>query len=602
MAPTKTTVGQLLVHAALPEDYRPVGVATNKNLKASLIELARSDPARYVGVVSKLKKMGDAVATDSGITVGLDDIEPEYAARDAILEPALAQIKRTKDPKKRLDIINGIENKLLQLSGNHPGQMGPMARSGARGNISQLMKTVTSPIAAVNDKEETIPWLISKSYAEGLKPADNWIAIGESRRNAVESFINVSVPGELSKILVNNMSDQLITMPDCGTHNGISMNSGDSNIQDRYLAQTADGVPANTLITPSVANTLRGKASRIVVRSPMTCVAPDGVCQKCYGLATKGRAPTLGTNVGMISAQAMGEPLTQLALSAKHSVRTTAQNKAVLDGLQGFKQLTEIPQSFFNKATLATQGGSVTKIVKAPQGGHYVYVHKEEHYVPPNLEVLVKPGAHVEAGDILSDGIPKPDEVVQYKGLGVGRQYLVDQLHGIYTRRGIDLDRRHLELLAKTDLNYVKMTDHDSEDHGFMRGDVVDYNRFRVAIAENAKVTPLKSAVGGVLGDNALHFTAGTTVTPAVAATLKEHGIEHVPIVTNMPKYEPVMKPLSRTPLLHPDWMARLGHRNLKTTILEGAAFGETSDIHGVHPVPGFAFGSEFGQGLKGRY
>ena len=595
MAPQKTTVGRILIDDALPEGYRPAGVATAKNLKASLTELARSDPARYVTVISKLKKMGDAVATDSGITVGLDDIEPDYKARDAILEPALTQIKRTKDPKRRLDIIQDVEARLLEHTKSNPGQMGPMARSGARGSVPQLMRTVTSPVAAVNDKEETIPWLISKSYAEGLKPADNWIAIGEARRNAIESYITVSAPGEVSKILVNNMSDQLITMPDCGTRNGISMSSDDPSIQDRYLAQTVDGVPAGSLITPSVASTLRGKSSRIIVRSPMTCVAPDGVCQKCYGLNTKGRAPTLGTNVGMISAHAMGEPLTQMALSAKHSIRSADQNKAVLEGLKGFRQLTEIPQSFFNKATLATQSGPVTSVVKAPQGGHYVYVHKEEHYVPPNLDVLVRPGAHVEAGDALSDGIPKPDEVVQYKGLGVGRQYLVDQLHNIYTRRGIDLDRRHLELLAKTDLNYIKMMDHDSEDHGFMRGDIVDYNRFRASIAAQAAMTPLKKAVGGVLGDNALHFTAGTTITPDIAATLKEHGIEHVPIIAEMPKYEPVMKPISRTPLLHPDWMARLGHRNLKNVLLEGAAFGEKSDVHSTHPVPGFAWGQEFG-------
>jgi len=586
------TVGQLLLNDVLPASHQITGVTPKKKLNEMMVDLARSDPHRYVQTIGKLKTVGDAITTDEGITVGLDDIEPEYARRDKLLEPALRRIKTLRDPRARTDLIEKTQQQMLGITKHHPGQMTPMALSGARGKAAQLMRTVTTPAAVVDDQNRTIPWLISKSYSEGLKPADNWIAMAEARRNAVETYTAVAEPGEVNKVLVNNMSDQIITTPDCGTKNGLMMDVSDSNIIDRHRADTGELVTARN----------KPRSGVIRVRSPMTCEAPDGVCQKCYGLDTRGSMPRVGHNVGMIAAHAMGEMLTQTALNAKHATRTAGKQKAALSGLAGFRQLTEIPQSFFNKATLAAQPGTVTAVKAAPQGGHYVHVEDQQHYVPPNLGVLVAKGTRVSAGDVLSDGIPKPDEVVHHKGLGEGRKYLADALHGIYQRSGADLDKRHFELLAKTDLNYIRMLDRDDPERGIMRGDVVDYNRFRAGLAKDAKPVPVQESVGQRLGDSLLHHTAGVRVTPAMMRDFQKSGIKQVPITPHIPRYEPVIKPISRTPLLHPDFLAKLGHRNLKNVILEGAAFGEMSDIHGTHPVPAFVFGEEFGLGPQGRY
>lgn len=586
------TIGQLLLNEVLPPSHQITKEVSKKQLNALMTDLAHKDPHVYVQTIGQLKKVGDAVATDVGITVGLDDIEPDYAARDKILEPALQRIKSLKDPNARIDLIQKTQAQMLEITKKHPGQMTTMALSGARGKPAQLMRSVTTPTAVVNDQDQTVPWIISKSYAEGLKPADNWIAIGEARRNAIETYTSVAAPGEMSKILVNNMSDQIITMPDCGTKNGLLMQANDPNVIDRYNTDTGELITARN----------KPQSGVIKVRSPMTCEAPDGVCQKCYGLNTKGSTPRLGENVGMIAAHAMGEPLTQMALSAKHATRTAEKQKAVLKGLSGFKQITEIPQSFFNKATLASQPGIVTAIKKAPQGGNYVDINEREHYVPPNLGVIVQKGTSVHAGDALSEGIPKPDEVVQYKGLGEGRKYLADTLHDTYQRTGVDIDKKHFEILAKTDLNYIRMLDRDDANLGVLKGDVIDYNRFRRQLAEKSKEVPLQEAIGQRLGNSLLHHTAGVQITPTMINDFKKAGVTRIPITPETPLFEPVMKPISRTPLLHPDFLAKLGHRNLKNVILEGAAFGEMSDIHGTHPVPAFVFGEEFGQGPQGRY
>jgi len=597
-----TTMGRLLLNDVLPSSHQVTSTTSKKQLNTLMADLARKDPRQYVQTIGDFKRVGDAIATDEGLTIGLDDIEPDYTLRDSVLNPALTQIKKTRDPGKRLAIIDRVQQRLTDDLRKHPGQGTAMTYSGARGKPGQYLKTVSTPVAATNDQNKTIPWLISKSYAEGLKSPDAWIAMAEARRNVVETQVAVSAPGEINKLLIGTMSDQIITLPDCGTTNGVSMRADDTHILDRYLAQSAGGVSAGTLLTSQLADKLKGRS--LIVRSPMTCEAPGGVCQKCYGLNTQGHVPQVGFNVGLIAAHAMGEPLTQMTLSAKHASRTTgsADQAAVMSGLTGFKQLTEIPQSFFNKATLSEYAGTVTDVKKAPQGGHYVHVNKHEHYVPPQLAVRVRQGAKVDLGDVLSDGIPKPDEIVKHKGLGAGRRYLVDQLHGLYDRQGLDLDKRHLEVLAKTDLNYVRVMDRDSEDLGVMRGDVVDYNRFRTMVAKSVKQTALADAVGQTLGDNALHYTVGTRITPAIAKEFAQSGIQQVPIAPRIPLHEAIMKPISRTPLLHPDWLAKMGHRNLKNVILEGAAFGDSSDVHGHHPVPAFVYGAEFGAGPRGRY
>jgi hypothetical protein len=236
----------------------------------------------------------------------------------------------------------------------------------------------------------------------------------------------------------------------------------------------------------------------------------------------------------------------------------------------------------------------------APQGGHFVYVNDKQVYAPPGYPPIVKKGQNVFAGDAVSDGIPNPSELVGYKGLGAGRNYLVNQLQGIYNRQGLDIDKRHLELLAKTHLNHVRI-DHDPEDR-FYPGETVDYNAVMSRLAEHSKETPVKEALGKMLGANYGYFTAGTHVTPQVIDELKRSGIKKVMVPTNPPTMTTFMRPTTRNPLLNPDWMARLGHRYLGESLLRGVQFGEESDIHGRHPIPALAYGAEFGQGRGGRY
>ncbi len=590
-----TTLGRHLVDSALPAKWRGRGVLTKGSLNDILVGVAKEDSKAYPDVVTKLKRLGDEVATLDGISVGLDDIAPRASERDAALKPhADAFRKATTVADKDKALAAGFDA-MLTLAKKHPGTMGDMVRSGGRGNAAQLMRTVGAPVMVQDSKGKTVPWLIDRSFSEGLKPADAWIAGGEARKNAVLSNISVVEPGDLAKILVNNMGDQLVTMLDCGTKNGVAMLGSDPHLIDRYLV---DG----RLVTPQLASQLAKEGKTVVARSPMTCEAPHGVCQKCQGLAPTGQPHPIGTNVGVRAAQALSEPLTQFSLNAKHGGRVaSADDEKRLEGIKGVRALLEIPTSFAHKAVLASRDGAVTRVEDAPQGGTYVHVEDVQHYVPPEHRVLVNKGQSVYAGDMLSDGVPKPDEVVQYKGLGEGRRYLVDALSDVYKRAGSEIDKRHLETLAKSTLNHVRIIDPGPDD-AFLKGDVVDYNRFHAALAATKRRAPLEEAIGETLADQVLHHTAGTTITQPIADQLQKHGITTVPIASAGPRAIPEVRPASRTPLLNPDWMARLAHRYLKETLLTGIHRGDVSNLHGASPVPAYVAGTEFGLGQEGAY
>lgn len=595
------TFGQLLINEHLPDELkiRAGEELPKKELYKRLYRLVRKHPDIAADRINRLRSLGHEISTAEGTSIGLDDITPDYKRRDPVLKSAMQRIRQTKDPKKRIEIISNVQQKLLDQTKQHPGSQGLLIRAGAKGKAPQLMRTVNAAVHARGPGGTMSPWLIHHSHSEGLRPSEMYVANVQSRNDIIESNLAVTEPGDMAKIMVNNMADQLVLTEDCGTHNGIALSPDDANVTDRYLARSQGGYPRNTLITPQIASKLGRRTKTILVRSPMTCEMNDGVCQKCQGLNEYGHNQRLGTNVGMRAAQALTEPLTQFTISAKHGLATVKRDNQVT-GLKALRQFLEVPKSFVNKATLANQDGTVSKIEKAPQGGSYVFVGDEAHYVPANLSPVVKKGDSVTAGDALSEGTPMASEVVAHKGLGAGRKYMVDSLHDIYRERGTDIDKRHLELLARSQLNHVRVED-DPHDR-FYPGEVVNYTTAAKRLAEDIEDVPTSKAQGQVLAKGYAHHTAGTRVTDAVIDDLEKVGIKQVSVTKEPPRLTFLMKPISRNPLLNPDWMARLGHRYLKESVLEGAHFAQSTDLQGAHPIPPYVHGITFGKGPQGRY
>ena len=589
----KGKFADVIINSSLPVDYRLEGDLTTKKLKASMIALAKNNPETYKVVIPKIKKLGDEFSTFEGISVGLDDIEPEYSKRDPILNNAKRRLRNPNLTKKQtMGILLETQSKLRDITTTHKGDMGLMARSGSRGNMNQLMKMVSSPGIVGDFDGAPIPYLIERGYSEGLAPAEAWIAGDESRSQVIKGQLGTAEPGEMQKVLASVMSAEVISSPDCGTTNGVLMSSTDPAIEGRYL-------PDGTLIDASRAAQFSRKNKQIRVRSPMTCEIESGVCQKCMGISNTGKKFDIGVNVGVRAGQSLSEPLTQMALSAKHGVSLVEGDHNKPRGLAAFKQFVEVPKSFFQRAPVASSGGTVTSIDKAPQGGFDVDIAGARHYVPPNRSLKIKQGQSVEAGDVLSSGIPAPDDIVRYKGLGAGREYLMKSLRDIYSESGKDVDPRHLELLAKSQLNYVKV---GSGVPGYIPGDIVSVSTVRKSLDGKGDPRDIGNSIGTVLTKGIGKHLPGTTITKRVMEDMKREGINSVVSTDTPVKLMPVMASATRTPLLNPNWMQRLGYRYQKATLINAATFGEHSDLHGHDPIPALAVGRELRRDTKGRY
>lgn len=413
---------------------------------------------------------------------------------------------------------------------------------------------------------------------------------------AAKSTIEVSEPGDLSKIIASNVMHVVVTQHDCGTHNGIIVSLDGTEALDRYTAKDAH------LVTQADLRKWRAENwGGVKVRSPMTCESKKGVCQLCMGHDVTGKLNPISTNVGVRAAHAIGEPSVQLVLNAKHGVRT-AGGVAGATGIAALRAVLESPETFKGRAALAPVTGRIESITKAPQGGHYITVGGERVHALEGHAPLHPVGFGVFAGDAISEGVPKPDEVVKYKGLGAGRTHLVEQMQRIYGDAGIDVDRRHYEILAKSLLNHMDVTHAEPNGHGIVRGDTITYNQFEAATAKAKKTVPIADALGRVLAGRVLEHLPGTQVTEGLIAGLKRHGVTEIPVSTLDVKFEPIMAAATRNPLLNPDVFARLGHRYLKQSVTEGAARGDFSDLSGTHPIPAMIWSPSFGEGHDGGY
>lgn len=592
------TFGQTLMAEHIPAKYRPQGAYTKKTFRSAMTKFAKEDPEQYAKSIFQVKRIGDEIATLDGISVGLDDIEPDYARRDPVLKAAMSQLHKSTDVDLRRKIIADTQSTLLDQAKAHTGTMGMMVRSGARGSAGQLMKAVVAPVGASDEKDEVTPWLVNKSYAEGLDHASWFVTNKEARQNAIKGVTSVSEPGDLGKILVSNTGGVVVTIDDCKTRNGVRMLPSSKEVLDRYEAGT------RKLITTEIRQRwINENKAFVMVRSPMTCEAEDGVCQFCMGKDSRGKINDIGTNVGLRAATSLSEPLVQMQLSSKHATATAGGEKNPLSGTSGFRMLIESPTSFISKALLAPEDGTVTDVAQAPQGGWFITVNTQKLHT--KQKPVVSKGAKVEKGDMLSSGVPRPSEVVETKGLGDGRQYLVEKLHEVYQSSGQNIDRRHLEILAKTNLNYVKINkigDAEAEKHGLVRGDVLDYNKLHTITSANAETVPLDQAIGKTLGKGVLQHAAGTVVTDRIVRELKSANIRDVQISRANLSVTPMMAPATRNPLLNPDWAARLGHRYLTKTLLEGAHEGHQTNIHSTNPIPALLLSTEFGEGSRGKY
>lgn len=376
---------------------------------------------------------------------------------------------------------------------------------------------------------------------------------------------------------------------------GLPVDTSDDDNEGSLLAHAAGGYPRNTVLTPKVLNDLRNKnIDKLLVRSPLVGGPQDGgVYARDVGVRERGFLAPIGDMVGVTAAQSLSEPLSQSQLSSKHSGGIAGAAK----GIGGFKlldQLVQVPKTFRGGASHAQVDGRVDSITEAPAGGYHLVVGGQKHYVPAGVPLKVQKGDEIEAGDVLSEGIPNPSEIVKHKGIGEGRRYYTNIFRNAMKDSGIGANRRNVELLARGLINHVRLTE---EMDDFVPGDVIPYNRLEHEYKprEGHRILDPRQAVGHYLERPVLHYSIGTKVRPSMLSEFQRYNVGNLTVHPDAAPFEPEMVRGMQNVGQDPDWMTRMLGSNQQRGLLSSVHRGNKSDEQSTSFVPAMARAKDFG-------
>jgi len=602
----------MLVNEALPEKFRDYNrVMTKDEADAVLEAVAKDDPAQYREISYKLMGLGREASFLEGTTLKLSSLRQTVDKKSA-LKHIDAQEKRiaadktmsAEDKEKALEVVYGEVHSMLSdqtyqaaLAGENPFAL--QVKSKARGSTQQLAALMTTPGVYQDAKDRTIPVFIRKSYAEGLDPHEYWAATYGARKGIISTKFSTRDAGALGKQLGTAVATMVVTQSDCETPYGIPVPADDDDNIGTVLARQTNSFPAGTVINKEVmAELKKSKVDSVVVRSPMTCTLPEGLCKQCVGLREDGKFPEIGHHVGLNAASALAERIAQSQLNQKHTGgQQDEKGNVVYSGFDIVDNLARIPKTFPNRSALAEADGKVEKIEPAAQGGTNIFIDGTAHYVSPDLPVQVKVGDVVEAGDQLSGGIVNPADAVRYKGIGEGRRYFAERMTQAFRDTNYQVNRRNVEVLSRAMIDHVAV-DEQTGLGDYLPGDVISYNSLARSFKprKDSLMLENKKAVGQYLEAPALHYTIGTRMTKKMAKQLDKFGVTSVMANKQPVGFVPNMVSLAKVPQYGNDWMARLGSTYLQSRLLQDVQRGAESKAHSLHPIPSIAKGVEFGR------
>ena len=603
-----TTAGALVIKHSLPTEearnrfnlYRPLDKGGVGELVATLLKHGGPTAPEHI---NNLAKAFFNKATEIGATTPLSDYVNDSEDRQAIIaefdHKARTIMANTKDENKKNQELGELTSsyntkiadqnlKYLLSTGSTAAKM---AKTGARGNPSQLATGTSTPLMSLNLKGELVPVVIKHSFAEGMTAAEHIAMSYMGRASTVASQLSTALPGALFKRLAPTVFHEVITEADCGTKNGVMVDVSDSkNMLGRYTADT------NRLVDETYYHELRsGSPKRIKMRSVLTCQAQDGDCQHCYGLLGNGKPAGIGENVGVIAAQSVSEVLTQAMLGTKHRATVGERRGNAYD--QASNLLRNPAENFKDEAMISSLNGIVSAIRPTALGDNNVFINEVSHFVPRVQELKVKLGDTVLQGQALSTGVVNPRKLVALRGMGAGREYMAKELRHIY---GGGLDPRHFEIISKNMLKYVEVV--NPGETGLLPGEKVDLNKVEKYLNHKSGVVSIDKAEGGVLSKGVMHMTPGTLLDHNHIEELKDQGVTKVEVSNCGLQVKPLVPGLESTKLLDPNWISKLSFSKLKETIKESAALGAESPLHSTDPITPYIMGNEFGSGENGKY
>lgn len=513
----QTTPGRLIFNTVIPEEVGYINeLVPKKKLDGIVAKTFRIGGYEKTGeLLDGIKSLGYKYSTRAGITVGINDIQvPE--AKKGILSRADQEVTNTEKQYRRglitdeerrnlvIEIWTKANDEVTRALMDSLDKFNPvfmMANSGARGNVQQLRQLAGMRGLMADPSGRTFEIPIKANFREGLTVLEYFISSHGARKGLADTALRTADSGYLTRRLVDVSQDVIVREEDCGSDRGINVEDikeGSEMIEKleerlvgRYVVrELRHPETGEVLATPDEeiseeqAKVIVEVCSRVEIRSVLTCKTRYGVCKKCYGrnLAT-GRKVEIGEAVGIIAAQSIGEPGTQLTMRTFHTGGVAGED--ITQGLPRVEELFEARKPK-GQAIISKVGGTIS--IKEIKGRREVDVMTEsgEHEVysiPFGSRLKVKEGQVISPGDELTEGSVNPHDTLEIKGMAGVELYLLSEVQRVYRLQGVDINDKHIEVMVRQMLRKVKVE--DAGDTGLLPGGLIDIFEFE---EENALV------------------------------------------------------------------------------------------------------------------
>ena len=522
----RTSLGRAIFNTALPETFPYVNYVVDKKALGNIVNTLAESYSRVEVAASldALKANGFYWSTWSGITVAFADVvspasKPEilarYEAQAAKIEEQFVDGFLTKKDRHTalINIWTDATAEVAQaMRDNFPARntVYQMVVSGARGNWDQIRQLAGMRGLVADPKQRLIERPIKSNYREGLSVLEYFIATHGARKGLADTALRTADSGYLTRRLVDVSQDVIVREEDCGTRKGLSKRIfsyrdvdgervkvpsdilgttvyGTTLARDVVDADGAVVVAAGTdLGDAEIAAAIDAGIEEITVRSVLTCDSAVGTCAACYGrsLAT-GKRVDIGEAVGIIAAQSIGEPGTQLTMRTFH----TGGAAGAADITQGLPRVQELFEARTPRGEAAVAEAAGTLTIEDDADGKRLIIAREdgeEDLVVPvsrRQRLLVADGESVKPGDALTEGPVDPKKVLRLQSVSVAQRHLVDEVQEVYRSQGVDIHSKHIEVIVRQMLRRVTVL--EAGDTMLLQGDLVDVMHFR---AENRRV------------------------------------------------------------------------------------------------------------------
>lgn len=528
------TVGRIIFNDPIPQDLGYVDRSTPESmLELEINFLVKKKQLGQIidrcikvhgtpitaDVLDKVKAQGFKYSTKGALTVAVVDATiPEekkqiIADSEAQIDTVVKKFRRgliSNEERSHMvtDIWNAATNKVTAALESHldtvNNPIAMMADSGARGSISQIRQLAGMRGLIANTSGKVIEVPIRANYREGLNVLEYFIASRGARKGLADTALRTADSGYLTRRLVDVSQDVIIREEDCGTHEGIEVfdiMDGKSVIEPlgtrlvgRYLAEDfVDEATGEVLVSrdkmmndKDAAIIVNAGVKRIKVRSLLTCESRHGVCVKCYGsnLAT-GEPVTVGEAVGIIAAQSIGEPGTQLTMRTFHT-GGIANAEDITQGLPRVEELFEGRKP--KHLAIISEIDGVVRFQEIKKNRHVVVTNHETkdekaYLIPFGSRLRVQEGDVIKAGEMITEGSVNPHDVLAISGTEAVHEYIIQEVQRVYRLQGVEINDKHIEVIVRQMMRKVRVEDAGST--SLFPGAMVEKSEY---LAENAAI------------------------------------------------------------------------------------------------------------------